>query len=294
MALEVKDPGSVEPLGVGTDRVESLAGYLVRMAEAEGSHPDKLFFDSVLPELQEVLGDGIRDHHPDGLFDRALNGTGLATRTAVQRLSELSGRDVRPLSLVTLNQLGKISRNRIDREGQRWCPLCWEDDGSRPYERQSWNLAVTEVCPDHRVELSSRCHRCGRLQPKLPFCSRVGICVHCDHDLRHDPPAPIPDDPEPDEGRALWFARQVGALTELAQTLDLLGLDDARISEIRREGLGKLLEHLEPNGRKADVDRVRNWIKRDRVGTLDDLISLLWRSEWPVERMIPEEYRAGA
>ena len=55
VAVEVKDPGSVEPMGVGTDQVESLAGYLVRMAEAEGSHPDKLFFDSVMPEGNYIL-----------------------------------------------------------------------------------------------------------------------------------------------------------------------------------------------------------------------------------------------
>jgi hypothetical protein len=98
--------------------------------------------------------------------------------------------------------LGIYHRTRRHR-GLLFCPDCLRADGSNPYFRTQWRLALALVCPKHQVLLQEQCPWCE--QPIMFFRQELGrksnladtpisTCFHCKGDLAQSAciPAPVP------------------------------------------------------------------------------------------------------
>ena len=183
----------VAPIGTGTPFVESLSGYLQRLANIYEIPPATLFQQAILPVLREH---GLWKAHLGDLLNRhsyAMNGTGEAARLTVDRLSHLTGRqDLSECSLMTVGELGLVHQRGTSRHGEalvlrllarrRWtgCSLRTKvvgafGGGSLSGARNGADPAVLRVRSPSTGHRTGRLRWCLREMWRRPLCSRHAV-----------------------------------------------------------------------------------------------------------------------
>jgi len=219
------------PIGVGTPYVESLTGYVTRLAAAHNVHLSKLVTHELLPLLgPKYLIHGARHLSPfwsDG--SQALNGTRATAVEWTQILERLTLRS--ELQFLTLLSWAEVLVPRwLLRPIRAWCPACYEEwrrAGQEVYEQLLWAVASVRICARHRQPLSTRCPYpdCGHTLFPLGPQSRPGYCSRCERWLG------IPSGTDPVENEIpgaeqtewqVWVAESIGELLAAAPTLPAL------------------------------------------------------------------------
>ena len=178
---------ALEPIGIGTALVESLSGYVARLAEAHSISVGDLV-GHVLSELADPQdpivtaaakavragGHGFRacSYAINGVTDRATKWVHVL-ETATRR------RDLRCLTLLPFRNA--IPENLFHRH-RAWCSFCfeqWRVNGQTIYEPLLWAFKVSSHCRVHQQPLSHSCHRCKRKLSPLGVFSRPGYCERC-------------------------------------------------------------------------------------------------------------------
>lgn len=164
---------------MGTPKVESLASYVYRLAEAHSVSVASLCRHVIVPEIGlEDHGKGLRYISSSGYL---VNGSGKVAQDwlgAVSRLTvhvSLAGTNLLPLQEV-------VTPKQLFRKNAAWCPLCLEDrlgspDG--PFESLVWSFRAVKYCPEHSVWLSEICPYCGSEVKYFTANRRVGCCPDC-------------------------------------------------------------------------------------------------------------------
>lgn len=183
----------LEPIGVGTPTVESLTGYLMRLAEAHCVSMSALVTGELLPAMKPH-GLGTRpaatwlgNHGPQ------FNGMGDTAREAVAALTHLTGRpDLVSLTMRSWAEvLAPHGLLRLGKHARVWCRACYAEAlerGTSLFEPLLWSIAVVVVCPRHRRRLSEQCpyDDCARVLPGIAALARPGYCSWCNRLLyRH-------------------------------------------------------------------------------------------------------------
>jgi hypothetical protein len=173
------------PIGVGTPEVESLTGYLVRLAAAHSVTPFVLARREIMPafaadrraEIEWQLGALM------GRVARRLNGVEADAGRWVEVLATLTGRpDL--CSLTMRPWAGVIASRDLLRATLAWCPACYtarRTAGQEIYQPLLWTLQAVTVCARHHQLLQDRCAACDRPQPLIAPAIRPGYCTACDH-----------------------------------------------------------------------------------------------------------------
>lgn len=176
---------SLPPIGIGTPMVESLTGYLVRLAEAHCVSAGVLYGKEIRP----VAGKGnifsFRPATDAGYSTHTINGFGSPARDFGHSLEMLTGhRDLRHLTMLTWARV--LPRSALLRRFRAWCDSClrvWRQAGQPIYEPLLWALRAVTVCPYHRHLLRQLCPHCERLIGPLDCRSRSGYCSRCGQSL---------------------------------------------------------------------------------------------------------------
>lgn len=179
---------ALEPIGIGTALVESLSGYVARLAEAHSLSVGDLV-GRVLSELADpeapVITAAAKAVRAGGHGFRAcgyaINGvTDRATKWVHALETATSRRDLRCLTLLPFRSA--IPETLFHRH-RAWCPFCfeqWRANGQTVYEPLLWALKVSSHCRVHQHPLSHSCHRCKRKLNPLGVSSRPGYCERCE------------------------------------------------------------------------------------------------------------------
>ncbi len=181
---------SLRPIGLGTSFVESLTGYVSRLADAHAVSAGNL----VERELSVL---GAKPARPFGAFVprdptakpsycfkglvRAANGWGETAKRWVAALERVTLQtNLRFLTLLPLE--GVFSSGRLFRRTHAWCAACYEDwkrTGDIVYEPLLWAIRLVTICPRHGQPLEEVCPHCGeRMTPLGPY-ARPGHCSKC-------------------------------------------------------------------------------------------------------------------
>jgi transcriptional regulator with XRE-family HTH domain len=193
----------LEPIGVGTPYVESLTGYIARLAQQHCITTRRLILNEIAPCLGEIFchpdskrkvsrfGTDFWDYQNDNISHvlgtemhrAALNGTGLMASNLVCALTALTRNT--NLHFLTLLSWGKVFPNRGLLHHQRaWCPKCyqeWHDNDKSIYEPLLWSINVVVICPIHHNCLLCVCPHCHQSMPIISGNSRTGHCSQCGH-----------------------------------------------------------------------------------------------------------------
>jgi transcriptional regulator with XRE-family HTH domain len=178
----------LEPIGIGTSFVESLAGYVMRLADAHAvSVGDlvgrELWADASKRSLSSwpFRRQNRAKSHGFHACAHAINGFGESSKRWVDALERATLRtNLRLLTLLPFE--GVFSCPAVFRRTRAWCSACYEDSqtcGTAVYEHLLWTIGLATMCPRHRRPLEVECPHCRwRLTP-LSVYSRPGYCSRC-------------------------------------------------------------------------------------------------------------------
>jgi transcriptional regulator with XRE-family HTH domain len=172
-----------QPVGLGTPYIESLTGYIARIAELHGVLPGILMTREIAPLVNKLyfqngVNRGFRE-----IFNRsqALNGMGEMAADLVQVLQKLTLRD--DLHFLTMLFWSDILTSRnLFRTKKAWCPVCYQEqyqNGQVVYEQLLWTFKLITICPQHQKPLIEVCPYCNHQSPLLNWYSRPGYCSNC-------------------------------------------------------------------------------------------------------------------
>lgn len=210
---------ALEPIGIGTPFVESLSGYVARLADAHAVSVGNL----VVRELSTLVANPLfQSAEPDRFYARfyAANGLGEPAKKWVDalQLGTMRG-DLRFLTLLSFKDL--LWELAIFRRHRAWCSACYEEDrasGHPVYERLLWALQTVTVCPQHRRRLEKVCPHCSQSSKPFTVYSRPGHCFKCQTWLGNsDPVRPAPGQSTDEE---FWYASEAGGLLCAAPHID--------------------------------------------------------------------------
>jgi len=172
----------LRPLGVGTEYVESLSGYVCRLAAAHCVPASVLVSREILPRIRHESGGPSGVIGSTFIYDSyVLNGIGSCPRAWIRILEALTGEAT--LHLMTMLPWARlISEGRLLRQNRAWCPRCfaaWKNADSPLYEPLLWSIQAVTACRLHGCRLEERCPHCGKASQALTAKALPGCCYHC-------------------------------------------------------------------------------------------------------------------
>ena len=278
---------SLQPMGVGTSRVEGLSSYVMRLAEAHTVSVRVLIHREIFPKLPSSP--------KDAQFARvhSLNGMGACFEQWVNVLGTLTGRgDLRALTLLPWR--GLLTCGGILRQHRAWCPRCLQEgrQSTMPvYECLLWMLTPVTACPIHEVLLEHRCPHCRRDIFLLSAHARPGYCAHCNRWLGDNEPAPVHcgcNQPSEDQ---LWIAREVGELLARAGTASEISSPRYLLSNLQRaiSDLANGNRRLFERAAKIGSSLLMRWIHGDFFPSLSLIIRISHNLRLPLGRLVVED-----
>ena len=272
------------PIGVGTPMVESLTGYIVRLAEEHCVSAGILY----LKEIRTLAAKGniftFRVTGDAGYSTHTINGVGSPAADFVRAMETLTGR--RDLSCLTLLAWRRaLPGHSLLRRCRAWCESCmyaWREANQPIYEPLLWTLQAVTVCPSHHRILRQTCPHCERQIGPLDSRSRRDRCSRCGQSLvpnRIDPASDSGLTPREESVWALWVA---SALGELLAAAPQIGCPPGRERLARTvhlcverfcSGNGSNLARLMRVGRGA----VSSWQRAKTTPGLPLLLSMAYR-----------------
>jgi len=286
----------LSPIGVGTAAVESLTGYISRLAAAHAVETGTLVNHELLPRVPYTKGvwTGQSPPHLPGysfyIGAHTLNGVGHRTQLWVALLQELTCVPRLEL-LTTLPWAGAIAGVRLLRPHRAWCPACYGDEGGSTqsvHERLLWVFQVVTVCPEHRQPLESVCPFCGRVQYVFSAHARPGYCSRCYRWLGRTSDATVVHS---DLTEQIRVAEMVGTLLAASPALPAhFGL------ELFRKNVRGLVQDAGGYRRfHAGIRHpyVRDWVRRPILPRMNSLIKLSHSQNVPLIRLLTERMEAS-
>lgn len=179
----------LEPIGLGTPMVESLSGYVARLAEAHSTSTALLFGWELAPHLQiptvqkklfgspksRILATSFRS------VSGAMNGIGVTAQRWIDALEATTmRRDLSPLTMTVWSEV--FSHRHLLHRTHAWCAACYEEQRSSSravYDLLLWKLKIITACITHRRKLRFNCNHCGSHVYHLASHSRPGHCSNC-------------------------------------------------------------------------------------------------------------------
>lgn len=169
---------NIQPIGIGTPEVESLTGYIKRLAEAHSVWPVKLFDNEIFPDM----GRDYMDIRNIQSTDSNINTTNSVISESIVRILEekTCNKNLECLTMIPWKEY--FNTRNVFRKNQVWCPACYEESkqlGKPVYEQLIWNFNAVEVCKKHHVRLAQRCPFCSKEVSIIRSRSQIGYCDNC-------------------------------------------------------------------------------------------------------------------
>lgn len=272
---------SLVPFGLGTSAVESLWGYLQRLAAAHSVR-----FVDLLTEFKTPLVSQSHRWARLGFWRKqmsVLNNACVGYRAALffQRLTVRS--DLVDLTLWKLNEVPGLLV--ASRRTHAWCPFCLAEDES-PYDRLLWAIPAVTHCPRHGRKLMVHCGECGKA-PRL-YTMRSSL-LHCDHCGARKLIPSINTEAESGDDFGLWQSRQIEKLLEAVATGSMVPID----ATIRDHNLNVSADHRDIRGVTGLARELRHarstpwaWINDHRRMPLSSVARWAWITTIDISQLL--------
>src|SRR6266436_1674801 len=171
------------PQNIFSGFVESLTGYIARLAEAHCLPVWVLVTREIAPLFNRKSIIDVPNGHCDllGKFGGAVNGNNGTAEEAVTAVELLTTQGALA-NLTMLLARNYISTTPLLRRTQAWCQEClrdWLDAGQEIYYPLLWSLSAVRICPTHQKPLLDACNQCHRSHYPLARRLRIGHCPWC-------------------------------------------------------------------------------------------------------------------
>lgn len=278
---------SLSPIGVGTPMVESLSGYIARLAEAHCVSAGLLYWK----EIKALAGKGniftFRVAGDGGYSMHTINGHGSPAADFVRILEVLTGRqDLRYLTLLAWAQV--LPSHSLLRRWRAWCERCfqaWLQAKQPIYEPLLWTMRAVNICPYHRCKLRDACPHCSSRIGPLDWYSRPGHCSRCKEALVcADETSSNQELAGDDLLWATWVAAALGDLISASPHIDL-----PPTKERLAQTIGKCVERTSSGNASAFARLIRvgrgavsRWQRGKALPRLALLLNMAFRMGAPL------------
>lgn len=271
---------SLEPIGIGTPFVESLTGYIVRLAASHAVRISDL--------IEHELRSSIPCFHAPFAVPNAINGISESARDWASAVEKSTLRqDLRLLTLLPFASL--LTPPYLMRQERAWCPRCYESrraQGLDVYEQLVWCLQSVDICPLHETPLENSCPACHQKLRPLAAVSRPGFCSRCRQWLGSAQRAMPTNSPTEYQ---VWAAREIANL--LANSAQAKPVGRANIQKI----LGRYVDSFSEGNRMAIADiagcrrtAFDNWYKGVTAARIDLLLRMCHELKIPMISLFTE------
>ena len=279
----------LHPIGLGTGMVESLTGYISRLAAAHAVSAGVLIGKVLRPYHQEQSAAACR--YESLLYDSyTLNGISTRAEDWVCFLKELTGCvELHSLTMLAWKEVFSIAG--LLRSKAAWCPACYQQwflQYEQIYEPLLWMLRPVTVCHVHRQTLAEICPHCERRPYVLSAKSCPGHCSLCNGWLGANPERHTGGSLDNALNLATTVAESVATL--LASTATA-GRPSAR--EVFRDNLQRCLDDLAHGNknrlrRAAGLDHstLESWIAGTSIPSFGKLVGFCYRLEIPIDHFL--------
>jgi len=288
------------PLGIGTSMVESLTGYIVRLADAHVVTPGALIFK----ELGRTVAAGGTGHegsrrcYSTFAYDaHTLNGmTDRAEEWAIAVGTATGVESVRFLTMLPWKNV--FSAQGFTRTKRAWCARCyrqWRTEGVETYEPLLWMLTMVSICPLHQTLLMTRCPHCKRAPYVVSCRSRPGHCSLCGGWLGVQTDEPADGGDAADWNQARSIGEAVATLIARAPTLERLPSVELLKINLRAclDDLAGGNESLFLRAAGLGAKTVDAWLSGRMLPKLDSLLTICSRLGVQLLRFITEPMSSG-
>lgn len=257
---------NLEPIGVSTSNVESLTGYIARLAQTHCMPTGQLICRELIPILKPEYASNAIDVYKTVVSEqesRAYNCTGLMASKFVNQFQILTGcNQLQFLTLLIFTEV--LYPKDLFRSFKAWCPVCyqqWQMTGQVLFEPLIWSFKQVTICQHHLQSLQTNCPHCQKSMHFIEWNSRPGYCSKCGEWLGTPKKLESQGSPLHEIEWQLWVINNIGKLIATAPNLssapkreiiarsiiDYMNqltsvnqADFAQICGISSEGLGKL------------------------------------------------------
>jgi DNA-binding transcriptional regulator YiaG len=213
---------NLEPIGFETPDIESLTGYIARLAQTHCMSTGQLISQEVIPILKPEYA-YVTEYKKfiSEIQSRAYNGTGLMASNIVNACYTLTG--CKQLQFLTLLPFKEVLYQKdLFRINRAWCPICyqqWLRSGQVLYEPLIWSFNQVTICQHHLQPLQTNCPHCKRRMYFLEWNSRPGYCSKCFSWLGVPLTSESEKLPALEIESQLWVIRNIGKLIATAPCL---------------------------------------------------------------------------
>ena len=278
---------SLQPMAIGTSRVESLTSYMMRLAEAHTVSVRTLIQQEIFPHLSTSP----KNTHFSGLG--SLNGMGTCFEQWVNILGKLTARgDLRALTLLPWQRL--LTSGGILRRRRAWCPRClqeWRHHATPIYECLAWAFTPVTVCPVHDILLEQNCPHCRHRMLFLSAHAHPGFCARCNRWLGDHSPMAGPPVPQQIMKDQLWTANQVGEFLALGASVSDKGSPCHLLSNLQRMlvELAKGNQLLLGRAAKISASALNAWLNKEWLPSWPLVIRICQNLRLPLNRLLFDE-----
>lgn len=168
---------SLEPIGIETPEVESISGYIKRLAVLHMVSVGVLICKEIIPAINashKVKSIFLGNHNVLNAFFSHFSKD---ASNVLEQMTSVNGLT----SIVPYIHKNYLSRKEVHRVNLAWCPICFEEGlkSGQVYEKLIWNFKDVEICKEHGVKLIQKCPNCNSSLKVLSWRSRVGYCDKC-------------------------------------------------------------------------------------------------------------------
>ncbi len=281
----------LRPLGVGTQLVESLTGYLCRLAAAHCVSASVLVAREILPRIRAESDDPSGAKASTFIYDSyILNGVGDCPRAWARILEDLTGES--SLHVMTMLPWARvISHRHLVRQSRRWCPHCfetWRSNGLPLYEPLLWSLQAATACPIHTCRLEEHCPHCEKASKALTARALPGCCYHCrgwlGAPLRYSARPSVHDDDLKLAHAAGDLLARSSSLTEAVSPGHFKNNLQRCVDDLAS---GNLSHFARLSG--LPFDSASSWLVPGRSFSLDSFLRMCCHLELPAARFVGED-----
>jgi len=295
---------ALEPIGIGTPFVESLSGYIARLAEAHAVSVGDLVGRELSSSKSKPLtsfGQFTKQRrvnsHRFHARAHAINGFGESSKRWIDALEMATlQKDLRFLTLSLFD--GVFSRQGATRHSRAWCPKCydeWRTRGAIIYEPLLWSIDLVVLCTRHLVSLAGECPHCRRPSKPLAVYSRPGHCSHCQHWLGESPAPSAEGGPDAAKGpdAALCRAEAIGELLAIVPRLEGCSLHSVLTANLRACVDIVTGGNVDAFARSCHVarSRLQSHLIGSSVPTIDVMLRICYRLDIPITLFLESDPR---
>ncbi|RTR28136.1 hypothetical protein EKG37_17700 [Robertmurraya yapensis] len=152
---------NLEPIGIGSELVESLTSYLTRIAFEHDTTVGHLVNKLLIPTINKEYLLRSSDLGGNRFYEGAktINGYMENSMTVVKAMQTLTNRnDIEELTLIKWRDI--VPLRELLKKDLAWCPKCikeWKESSKKVYYPIIWFLDIVKVCPIHSCYLIDVC-----------------------------------------------------------------------------------------------------------------------------------------